>query len=134
MSSVEAFSVVRALIEGTFDRCPVVWPNEGSEADSSMPWVYIDVTGTLTRRIELGIGATEEIGTVWCHVYVPVGTGTTEGRTIVSALSRLFHAARDSPVRFGDQSAAQGQPGDDDGMYWRQTLTVEYSFQERITA
>jgi Bacteriophage related domain of unknown function len=132
MSSPEAFLAVRDLIEAEFSLCPVVWPNEQTPTDSSMPWVYIDVTGSLTRRIELGIGAYEEVGLIWCHVFVPVGTGSTEARTIVKALSRIFLLARDSPVRFGDQSAAQGNPGDDDGMLWRQTMTVDYSYQETV--
>lgn len=132
MSSPEAFQAVRDLIEAGFDAAPVVWPNEGSEADSSMPWVYIDVSGSLIRRIELGIGAYEESGVIWCHVYVPIGTGTTPARAIVKALSRLFLLARDSPLTFGEQSSAQGEPGDDDGMLWRQTMTVNYSYQETV--
>jgi hypothetical protein len=130
MSSPEVFTTVRDLIEQNFDLCPVVFPNEESATDSSMPWVYVDVSGSLTRRIELGIGATEEVGVIWLHIFVPVGTGTLEARTISKTLSRLFISARDSPVTFGDQSAAQGQKGDDDGMFWLQTMTVNYSYQE----
>jgi hypothetical protein len=132
MSSPEAFQAVKDLIEAEFLDYPVVWPNEHSPTDSSLPWVYIDVTGVATRRIELGIGAYEETGLIWLHIYVPVGTGTLEARTIARTLSRIFLLARDSPVRFGHQSAAQGSPGDDDGVLWRQTMTVEYSYQEQV--
>jgi hypothetical protein len=132
VSSPEAFSAVRSLIETNFDLCPVVWPNEGGSADSSMPWVYCEVTGVSTRRIELGIGATEEVGTIWLHIFVPVGTGTVEQKAIAKTLSRLFLLARDSPLTFGEQSSAQGEPGDDDGMLWRQTMTVNYSYQETV--
>lgn len=130
MSSPEAFTAVRDLIEASFTDAPVVFPNEGTATDSGAPWVYVDVTGVLTRRIELGIGVTEELGTVWCHVYVPIGTGTLVARTVVRTLSRMFMAARDSPLTYGDQSTAQGEPGDDNGLLWRQTLTVNYQFQD----
>jgi hypothetical protein len=130
MSSPEVFTAVRDLITDDFSLCPVVFPNEQTPTDSSLPWVYVDVSGSLLRRIELGIGAYEERGLVWLNIFVPVGTGTLEARTIGKALGRLFLLARDSPVTFGDQSAAQGEPGDDDGMYWRQTMTINYQYQE----
>lgn len=132
MSSPEVFTAVRDLIEAEFTAHPVVFPNEQTPTDSSAPWVYVDVSGSLTRRIELGIGAYEERGIIWLNIFVPVGTGVLEAKTIAKTLGRLFLLARDSPVRFGDQSAAQGEPGDDDGMFWRQTMTVTYSYQETM--
>jgi hypothetical protein len=133
MASPIVFTAVRDLIEGSFTDAPVIWPNEGSLSDGSAPWVYIDVSGVLTRRIELGIAASEETGIIWCHVFVPIGTGTLAAREIIRTLSRLFMAARDSPLTYGDQATSQGDPGDDDGVYWRQTLTVDYQFQDMET-
>lgn len=131
MSSPEVYLAVRELLTAALPDIPIVWPNEGDVTDTSMPWVYCEVVGSVLRRIELGIGFAEERGTVWCHVYVPLGTGTLEARTIAKRLSTAFRQARDSPVTYGDQSIGAGEPGDDDGMLWRLSLTTDYQFQDR---
>lgn len=130
MSSPEVFTAVRSLLDAEFSYCAVVYPNEESPTDSSLCWVYVDVAGTLVRRIELGVGMTQETGLVWLSIFSPRGTGTLESRQISKLLSKIFINSRDSPVRFGEQSHAQGQQGDDDGMFWLQQMTVEYSYEE----
>lgn len=130
MSSPEVFLVVRSLLEAEFTDCPLVWPNEGDPPTSTEPFVYVEVSGTLSRRIELGIAAMEERGLIWCHVYVPVGMGTLVCRNIAKRLSNIFRSARDSPVVFGDQRLGNGQ-GDDDGMLWLQAISIDYSYQDR---
>lgn len=134
MSSPEVFTAVKTLLEAQFADAPLVWPNEGVTPDSSAPWVYVDASSFRLFRIELGVGAMEERGLVWCHIYVPVGTGTETARTLGKALSNIFRSyTRDSPVSFGEQALGAGEPGDDDGMFWRQTLTVNYSYQDQET-
>ena len=131
MSSPEVFVAVRELLTAELTDVPIVFPNEGDQPDSSMPWVYCEVAGTLSRRIELGNAAMEERGIVWCHVYCPVGVGTLESRIICKRLSNIFRSARDSPVTFGDQRLGDGAQGDDDGMLWLVSFSVDYSYQDR---
>lgn len=131
MSSDAVFSAVRDLITAQWSTTEVVWPNEGGVSDASLPWIYVDVSGNLLDPMELGGGAWIERGLVFCSVFVPVGTGTLEQRAIAKAMSDLFRNARDGPVVFRSHNLGQGEPGDDDGMYWRLTLTVEYSYEDR---
>jgi len=131
MSSDVVFTAVREILADEWEGAPVIFPNEGaSPADPSMPWVYCEVAGGLTQSIELGGGAWLETGVVHLHIFTPVGTGSLEVRAIAKQLSNLFRAARDSPVVFTDQNLGLGQAGDDDGMYWRQTLTIDYRYQD----
>ena len=85
MASPVVFTAVRDLIEASFTDAPVVWPNEGGISDGSVPWVYVDVSGVLTRRIELGIAASEETGAVPSVNRVSSSSGNADGVASVAA-------------------------------------------------
>lgn len=132
MSSDVVFTAVRDLLAERWTLAPIVFPNEGeSGIDPSAPWIYCDASGSLVEPMELGGRAWIEVGTIYLHVHVPVGTGTLEVRSVAKALSNLFRDARSyGGVVFGDHSLGMGEMGDDDGMYWRQSLTVSYKYQD----
>ena len=135
MSSEAPFTAVRTLVETTWSGAPVVWPNEGLEvADSSSPWIYMDMSGHEMGAMELGpTAAYAERGTLWAHIQAPVGTGTLEIRTIAKQLSDLFRTASIPGMTFGRQNLGAGEPGDDDGLYWRQSFTVDYIWPDVYT-
>jgi hypothetical protein len=137
MSSDVPFSAVREMLEAVWTGAPMVWPNEGLEvSDSSMPWVYCEMTGDSMEAMELGgaSAAWVESGLVWIHIHAPTGTGTLEIRAIARQLSDIFRAAVIPGITFGRQSLGAGEQGDDDGLYWRQSFTVEYEYQSILAA
>lgn len=135
MSSDAPFTAVRELLEAEWSGAPLVFPNEGLEvSDSSMPWIYLDMSGNDMAALELGpTAAYAERGIIWCHIQCPVGTGTLEIRAIAKQLSNLFRQADIPGMTFGRQSLGAGEPGDDDGLYWRQSFSVDYVYQDVIT-
>lgn len=133
MSSDVVFTAVRDLLAAEWSGAPVIWPNEGLEvSDSSAPWIYAEVSGSSLGAIELGGGSAVwvESGVIWLHLYCPVGTGTLELRAIAKQLSNLFRSAALPGITLGRQSLGAGEPGDDDGLYWRQSMTVDYQYQD----
>lgn len=132
MSSDAPFSAVREMLEQVWGGAPLIWPNEGGVADSSMPWVYMEMSGDDMNALELGqaSAAWAEGGTIWAHIHQPIGTGTLEIRAIAKQLSNVFRTANIPGLTFGRQSLGAGEQGDDDGLYWRQTFTVSYTYQD----
>jgi len=135
MSSDITFTAVRELLDAQWSGAPLAWPNEPAEFDSGMPWIYMDMSGNDMSALELGgaSAAYAEAGTIWAHIHCPVGTGTLEIRAIAKQLSNLFRAATVPGITFGRQGLGAGEPGDDDGLYWRQTFTVSYTYQDVLT-
>ena len=135
MSSDVVFTAVRDLLTAEWSGAPITWPNEGLEvADSSSPWVYAELSSSGLYQLELGLGGVwVEDGIIWLHIHAPVGTGTLEIRAIAKQLSNLFRLARVPGITFGRQSLGAGEQGDDDGLYWRQSLTIDYEFQDRAS-
>lgn len=136
MSSDVVFTAVRDLLTAEWSGAPITWPNESLEvADSSSPWIYAELSSSGLYPLELGGGyaAWVEEGIVWLHVHAPVGTGTLEIRAIAKQLSNLFRRARLPGITFGRQSLGAGEQGDDDGLYWRQSLTIDYQYQDHAS-
>jgi hypothetical protein len=133
MSSNAPFTAVRNMMTAQWTGAPLVWPNEGLDvADSSSPWIYMDMSGDEMAALELGASAVyAERGIIWGHIQAPIGTGTLQIRTIAKQLSDLFRAAKITGMTFGRQSLGAGEPGDDDGLYWRQSFTVDYVYQDK---
>lgn len=135
MSSDAAFTAVRDFLAAEWSGAPIVWPNEGLEiADSSAPWIYAEMSGSDMAAMEMGgaSAAWREAGVIWLHIYAPVGTGTLELRAIAKQLSNLFRSASLPGMTLGRQSLGAGEPGDDDGLYWRQSMTVSYAYQDTL--
>jgi hypothetical protein len=132
MSSDAPFTAVREMLEAQWSGAALVWPNEGLEvADSSMPWIYMDMSGNDMAAMELGpTAAYAERGVIFAHLMCPVGTGTLELRAIAKQLSNLFRQANIPGMTFGRQSLGSGEIGDDDGLWFRQSFTCEYVYQD----
>jgi hypothetical protein len=92
------------------------------------------MSGNELAAMELGpTAAYAERGIIWCHIQCPVGTGTLEIRAIAKQLSNLFRTASIPGMTFGRQSLGGGEPGDDDGLFWRMSLTIDYVYQDVLS-
>jgi hypothetical protein len=136
MSSDAVYTLVRDHLTAEWSGAPIVWPNEGLEVgDTSAPWIYAEISGTDMAAMEIGGNPVFlETGIIWMHIHCPVGTGTLEIRAIGKQLSNLFRLARLPGITFRRQSMGGGEAGDDDGLYWRQSFTIEYEYQDVLVS
>ena len=140
MASPAAFAAVRALLGGSLVRpdgptVPLAWPNEPfDKPEPPAPWVLVEMSGHLLEAIEIGAASSNtwaEQGQVWCHCFVPSASGSDTARAVLKALSDLFRA--NNPYRFvvfRAQSIGLGAPGDDDGAWWRLSMSVDWLYAD----
>jgi hypothetical protein len=125
---------------GAWTNTPIEWPN-GSEGtfppNPPAPWVAMRMTGNIFDQESIGAGDPadnlwDEHGTLWLHVFVRVNTGESGARARAKALAKLFRGRQllDGHLQFGSMSIGMGEPGDDNGNYWRVSASIEWRYQE----
>jgi len=96
------------------------------------PYVYIEVSYNSTDQ--WSIGETDrtdnrwrEDGLVFFHVYTPAGAGMAVADQHADAMIELFKGIQLSPdIEFRDITSDIGGPGDDNGNYYRISISVEW--------
>lgn len=134
MASPAVYDAIRAYLEANWTGCDLVFENEGFQAgDQTAPWVYVEVIGTSWDQHSIGAGAIrdnrwEEFGIVMFHVFVETGTGTGVIRSNAYGLADLFRGLEllTGTLIFQRFSLGAGEPGSEDGRWWRTTATVEW--------
>jgi len=133
MSSPEPWADARVRIEtaGLVPADRVCWPNEAFHQPNGETWIAVDMSGGLSEPLELGGGVWQERGRLWMHCFAPTGTGTADLRALAKAAADLFRGLPSGPVVYESAEIGMGEPGDDDGRYWRISVSVEYRYQDR---
>tara|TARA_R110000868_G_scaffold361938_3_gene623959 strand:- start:1231 stop:1653 length:423 start_codon:yes stop_codon:yes gene_type:complete len=96
------------------------------------PWVYVEVSYNSTDQ--WSIGETDrtdnrwrEDGQVFFHVFTPAGAGLSVADQYADAVIELFKGIQLSPdIEFRDISSDIGGPGDENGNYYRVSISVEW--------
>ena len=138
MSSDTLHAALRAYLEANWTATPLAWENEAFEAPrdalgNPLPWVMVEASGNLCAQASIGAGSAaanlwREEGLVWLHVFVPTGTGSALARQHARALVDLFRGLTlaAGTIRYRDASIGRGEPGSDDGKWWRISAGVEW--------
>ncbi|MDR3474434.1 MAG: phage tail terminator-like protein [Devosia sp.] len=137
MSTDAVYSAVQAFLTDNWTATPLVFENGSGEPPiapdgSLIPWVEVEVAGNAYSQISIGAGSPadnrwREEGQVWFHVFVKTGAGSLLARQLATALTGLFRGAQlDPDIEFGDMSVGLGEPGDDDGNYWRLSVSIDW--------
>jgi hypothetical protein len=131
----EVFDAIRAHIEANWDlaACPVSWPNEEMNEPQG-PWVKFEISGNSYGQQSIGMGEQaenrwDEDGLIWFHVMVPRGRGFSQGRGAAKALADLFRGRRlldDENLEFLDASIGPGGDGDEEGNWYRVSVSIEW--------
>ena len=138
MSSDALHAAIRAHLEANWTSTPLAWENEAFEPPTDglgnpTPWVMVEIGGDLYAQASIGAGSAaanlwREEGLVWFHVFVAAGTGSALARQHARALVDLFRGLTlaGGAIRFRDASIGRGEPGDEDGKFWRISASVEW--------
>jgi hypothetical protein len=142
MASGAVFSAIRTFLDGTggngaWQTTPVRWENE---ALYPLPTNFVDVEMTGTSYGQQSIGASrqhdnrwDEEGVLWIHVLVPINTGGFVARTYAKSLADLFRGltlATNGSLEFKDAFIGRGQPGFEDGGYYRVSVYINWRWMD----
>jgi hypothetical protein len=143
---------VGARLAANWSTTPIVLPNRSKPDGWNQQWPPVDADALLLPWAHLEIvGAGSEIagtGTrgnhLWhyffdilVHVFAPVGEGQGRADTYANQIGEIFRAAEfynDTPgycVRTLAPAVDDGSKGDDDGNWWRVTMSVPATYWHR---
>lgn len=139
----EVYDVIKAYLGVQWGVTLIQWPNDDTFERPMIggvpqPFIAFEITGDLYEQVSIGGGAQQaqnrwdETGRIWLHVFVKAGTGHTKARGAAKALANLFRGARmlNDRLEFMDASIGEGEPGDDNGVYWRVSVSIEWGLTE----
>ncbi len=137
MSTDAVYSAVQAFLTDNWTTTPLVFENASGEPPTApdgslIPWVEGEVAGNAYCQVSIGAGSPaddrwREEGQLWLHVFVKTGTGSLLARQLATALTLLFRGAQlDPDIEFRDMSVGLGEPGDEDGNFWRLSVSIDW--------
>jgi hypothetical protein len=138
MASGTVYDAIKGYLEAQWTTTTIAWENESfTKPEPPAAWLMVEMTGDLYAQMSIGAGVQsenrwDEEGVLLLHVYVPSGTGASTARAYAKSLADLFRGALllDDSLEFLDASIGMGQPGDDDGMWWRISVSVDWRRME----
>ncbi len=132
MASGEVYTAVRDYLSASWTSSPIAWENEDFDKPNA-PWVMFEMSGDLYAQMSVGAwqgtqNRYDQEGVMYLHVFVPVGTGSLIARQHAKTLADLFRGAllMSDSLEFLDASIGMGQVGDDEGLFYRITVSVDW--------
>lgn len=134
MASGTVYDAIKAYLQAQWSTSPIAWENETfNKPEPPAPWVMVEIAGDVYAQMSIGADEQadnrwDEEGVLLLHVFVPTGTGASAARGHAKALADLFRGATllSDSLEFMDASIGMGQPGDDDGMWWRISVSIDW--------
>jgi hypothetical protein len=134
MSSDVVYSAIKNFLTAIWTAVPLVFENENYDLpDDPSPYVYVEISGNLYAQQSIGATSSvsnlwREQGLLWIHVFVPSGTGSLLARQYAKQIADLFRGKEllSGKLIFRDISIGMGQTADEDGNYWRLSVSIEW--------
>lgn len=132
MSSPAAFDAIHDHLEAQWTATPIVFENEDwPTPDSPAAFVLVEIFGDFYDLASIGAGSVtanrwRETGQLLMHVMTPTGAGTATARTYAKQLLDLVRGQEIDGVIFRECSIGAGEPGTNDGNYFRMTATANW--------
>lgn len=151
MASDVVYTAIRDYLDGVgatpaaWTDTPIQYENEnpvrmddGGNPPNPTPWIMIEMTGTLYDQESIGANTQaqnrwDEEGQLFCHVFVPSGTGGVTARHLAKQFVDLFRGTRllpDQTLEFMAASIGMGEIGDDAGNWFRVSVDIHWRRME----
>lgn len=133
MASADVYDAIEQHLAALWTATPVVYENQSWPlADQPAAFVYVEIFGDYFDQESIGGGPEltdnrwREGGQLLMHVMVPNDTGTRQARLLAKSLIDLFRGQEIAGVVFRDAAIGAGDPGKEDGNYYRMTASVTW--------
>ncbi|GAB5506681.1 MAG: hypothetical protein Rhirs2KO_18440 [Rhizobiaceae bacterium] len=131
MASDTAFNGIRAYLEANWSTTPLIFENEEWPSDNPQHFVLVEVVGNFYDQASIGAEPVSgnlwrEGGQVFLSVMTKRGTGSGTARTYAKQLVDLFRGNEEAGVRPRGMSIGAGEPGENDGNYFRMTAVIDW--------
>lgn len=143
-----AKAAIRSRLEANWTTTRITYQNETPAAPwppkrasgSPAPWVNLEIIGNGSHLWTFGTDGNRGWrydGVIMVHVFVPVGEGIEQADEYAVAIGEIFRAAKfyddglGSYVRTLSPQLDGGGSGDDDGKWFRVTMSVDFTYWHR---
>ena len=138
MASDVVYNAVKDYLTANWTTSPLAFENEEfvPPVDSEgrpTPFVAVEVTGNVYGQQSIGASTQatnrwDEEGQLWLHVFVRTSTGSSTARNYAKTLADLFRGTTllSGDMEFMDASIGLGEKGDDEGNYYRISVSVDW--------
>lgn len=116
------------------------WPPKAPGGKKLAPWVNLEIKGLPSSLRGAGVPGKQvwlKPGFIYVHVFVPTGSGDDDATDMADAIGELFKGAvfyQVAPgcyVRCWAPHVDGGGSGDDDGNWFRVTMSVPFEYWHR---
>ncbi|MCO5080881.1 MAG: DUF4128 domain-containing protein [Rhizobiaceae bacterium] len=132
MSSPAAFTGIETYLRTNWTATPIHFENEPwNLAASPAHFLYVEMFGDFYDQASIGADPQDanlfrENGQVYVHVMTLRGIGTGQARTYAKQIVDLFRGNEEAGVRPRGMSIGASEPGEQDGNYFRLTVTIDW--------
>lgn len=120
--------------------CPIAYPNDNFELPNPpSPFVVFEISGDVYGQQSIGAvpqsaNRWDEAGRIWLHVMTPRATGNSAPRGAAKQLAKLFRGLTllSNGLEFLDASIGEGQPGSEDGNWFRISVNIRWRRIEAV--
>lgn len=143
-----AKAAIRARLEANWTTTRITYENEVPDAPwppvdadpdfpALLPWVHLEVAALQTRQRGAGVPGSQiwvTDGFIYVHVFVPANSAIETADQYAVTIGEIFRAkvfynAGDGCyVRTWAPNVGRGEPGSDDGAYFRVSLSVPFEY------
>lgn len=96
-------------------------------------FVALEIMWNGGHQVEIGNPGNNRMrrdGLIWTHAFVPIHSGIARAGQLLSAMGEIFEAKDFSNVDVGAMSPGGTGDADDDGLYWRESASFPFSYDE----
>ena len=139
MITPEVSQAIRAHLAAGFAALPIAWPNEDFErpvdaaTNKVLPFVVVELFSGGDEQSSIGAPGDNLFrseGRLAMHVYVPRGAGDDVALQHCKVLRDLFRGQEIGGIEFRGGQIPPGGDGDDQGLYWRRSVSIDFRFDE----
>lgn len=132
MASAAVEELVGAYIQGSWTRAPIFPENsEGDTPADGSPFVVLQYPMSNVERVTLTDPCYRETGEIQVKINVRRGDGTQTIREWGSELAALFRDKKFGSLTYGVPSEPFTNDASDEGMYFRGSMLVPYTYYFR---
>ena len=129
----DAASAIRSRMQANWSATPIVWENAPSEPAAGTPFVFFEVLGGDAFQASIGAPSSRlyrHTGVIQAHVFTPVNKGSKDSLQYADSIAAIFRGQTFGGVLCFAPRIGSGAPADDDGNWWRVTVTIPFQFDK----
>ncbi len=129
----DAASAIRSRMQANWSATPIVWENTPSEPTPGTAFVFLEILNADAFQASIGAPTSRlyrHTGVIQAHVFTPVNKGTKDALQHADAIAAIFRGQTFSGVLCFAPRIGGGELADDDGNWWRVTVSIPFQFDK----